>query len=414
MENYSNEEKKDGILPIFLWIFVIATVAVLLILIATLLSRNGTFAGWKAQYYEWKEERAAEERAESAGEKTVNYFGPSGVAEYESWFAGEWKKAIASGIVDEAEAEVQEETDPLRGVLTKSPVNGSESWWNKAHKITGEVILYAQAVTPLYGAPDRKSEIVGYGRAGEQFQLFAVFKDGWYVVTDGTYYYCSEGSHYTMIQLVAVDMEKDISQAEKTKVFHEVETVLQNPELPHGCEVTGLASLFSYYGIHADKCELADNWLPKGSWGETDFREAFIGNPRKINSSAGCFATVIADTANRYMEKKTIGEVDLTAVAKERVSFSELLSMVEEAPVLAWTTMDLQAPYIAQVWEVDGEELYWQNLEHCVVLTGYDLEKGVFYGTDPLYGPCEYDMKLFAIRFQTMYSQVVQLVEDTP
>ena len=88
--------------------------------------------------------------------------------------------------------------------------------------------------------------------------------------------------------------------------------------------------------------------------------------------------------------------------------------MVTEAPVLAWTTMDLQAPYIAQVWEVDGQELYWQNYEHCVVLTGYDTEKGVFYGTDPLYGPCEYDRKLFFIRFQTMYSQVVQIIEDTP
>ena len=88
--------------------------------------------------------------------------------------------------------------------------------------------------------------------------------------------------------------------------------------------------------------------------------------------------------------------------------------MIEEAPVLAWTTMDLQAPYIAQVWTVDGEELYWQNLEHCVVLTGYDTEKGILYGMDPLYGSCEYDMKLFSIRFRTMYSQVVQMVEGLP
>ena len=84
MDKFSEERKKDGVLPVFLWIFLVATVAVLLILTATLLSRNGTFAGWKAQYTEWKEAKEAAKRAETAGEKTVNYFGPSGVAEYES------------------------------------------------------------------------------------------------------------------------------------------------------------------------------------------------------------------------------------------------------------------------------------------------------------------------------------------
>lgn len=418
--NKFSEEKKDDILPAFLWIFLVATVAVFLILTATLLSRNGTFAGWKAQYKEWKEEKEAERRAAEAGEKTVNYFGPSGVAEYESWFAGEWEKAVAAGLIEGKQEEKQEETDPLRAELTKSPVNGSEGWWADTKKITGDVALYARAETPLYGEPDKKSEAVGYGRAGEEFRLFALFEDGWYVVTDGMYYYCSEGKYFTMVQLVAADIEEAASRLEKTKVFHEADTMLQNPELPHGCEVTGLAILFSHYGIEADKCVLADAWLPKGTWGQTDFRKAFVGNPRKTYSSAGCFATVIADTANRYLqggtqERKSSGIANrLTAMAEEGISFGELLSLVEDAPVLAWTTMDLQAPYIAQVWEVDGEELYWQNMEHCVVLTGYDLEKGIFYGTDPLYGPCEYDMKLFWVRFQTMYSQVVWLDGDTP
>lgn len=410
MDKFSEERKKDGVLPVFLWIFLVATVAVLLILTATLLSRNGTFAGWKAQYTEWKEAKEAAKRAETAGEKTVNYFGPSGVAEYESWFAGEWKNAVSLGLVDEDGNKVaQTETDLLREALTASPVNGSEAWWDKAKKLSGAVTLYAQARAPLYGAPDKNGAVLGYGMAGEVFSLMAVFEDGWYVVSDGKFYYCSQGAHFTMVQLQTVEPETTFAAMEKDKVFHEVETVLQDPELPHGCEVTGLAMLLSYYGVEADKCELADTWLPKGAWGQTDFRKAFVGDPRKRVASAGCYAPVIADTANRYLT-----DINMTAVAKENVSFPDLLSMVQEAPVLAWTTMNLQAPYIAQVWEVDGEELYWQNLEHCVVLTGYDAEKGVLYGTDPLYGPCEYDIKLFSIRFQTMYSQVVQMVSDTP
>lgn len=429
MEQYSEEKEKDGILPVFFWIFFVGTVAVLLILTATLLSRNGTFAGWKAQYTEWKEEKEAAKRAETAGEKTVHYFGPSGVAEYASWFAGEWKNVVSEGLVEEEGVPVEpEENDPLREALTASPVNGSEDWWKDAKKLSGDVTLYAQARTPLYKMPHRDADVCGYAGAGEEFSLFAVFEDGWYVVSDGRFYYCSQGSHYTITGLETVEPEMILEKQEKQKVFHEVKTILQNPELPHGCEVTGLASLLSYYGISADKCELADRWLPKGLWGQTDFKKAFVGDPRKRIASAGCFAPVIADTANGYLAEEGIqivggdpakaqqpeAGVTLTAVAKEGVSFEELIAMVAEAPVLAWTTMNLQAPYIAQVWEVDGKELYWQNLEHCVVLTGYDAERGVLYGTDPLYGPCEYDMKLFSIRFQTMYSQVVHIVTDTP
>ncbi len=424
MSEEDKNHKKDGILPVFLWIFFVATVAVLLILTGTLLSRNGTLDRWKERYTAWKEEREAEKRAESAGEKTVNYFGPSGIAEYESWFAGEWKDASGTDTPDgEKGTVVSGEDDPLRQALTASPVNGSESWWSKAKKVAGTVTLYARANTPLYNTPERSGTVCGYGSAGEEFQLFAVFEDGWYVVSDGRFYYCTEGEHYTMVRPETVDFAAVSSEAEKKKVFHEVETILQKPELPHGCEVTGLAMLLRYYGYPADKCVLAEQWLPKGAWGETDFRKAFVGDPKKTVASAGCFASVIEDVANRYLqetesknekaEKEENGKrKSVTAVAKEGISFAELLSLVEETPVLAWMTMELKAPYIAQVWTVDGEELYWQNYEHCVVLTGYDMEKGVFYGTDPLYGPCEYDMKLFSLRFQTMYSQAVWLTVE--
>ena len=429
MEQYSEEKSKDGVLTIFFWIFLVATVAVLLILTATLLSRNGTFAAWKAQYTEWKEERAAVKRAETAGEKTVYYFGSSSEVEYESWFSDTWLEAsgvltgeggISSGSV---------EKDPLREVLTVSPVNGSEEWWIAATKLSGDVTLYARAQAPLYGTPHKDAAVCGYAAAGEAFRLLAAFEDGWYVVSDGRFYYCSFGPNYTIVKPENVMFDTILASLGKQKVFHEVDTVLQNPELPHGCEVTGLAMLLSYYDISADKCELAEKWLPKGTWGQTDFRKAFVGDPGKKVASAGCFATVIADTANRYLKEgkpsavnvgnkhtpeTAVAAGNLTAVANEDVSFEELLAMVEEAPVLAWTTMNLEAPYIAQVWEVDGEELYWQNYEHCVVLTGYDAEKGVLYGTDPLYGPCEYDMRLFSLRFQTMYSQVVQMVTHTP
>ncbi len=411
MEHFSEEKKKDGVLSVFLWIFLVAAVLVLLILVLTLLDRNGTLDRWKAQYTEWKEEKAAKKRAETAGEKTVHYFGPSGVADYESWFSGAWM----DGLLTENETEDTEakgwESDPLRQTLSESPVKGAETWWSRVTKLTEPVTLYAQAETPLYGTPDQNGTIYGHGRAGEEFGLFGVFENGWYVVSDGRYYYCSEGSHYTMVRPSVFSMEEAKATVDAEKVFHDVETILQKPELPHGCEVTGFAALLSYYGVNADKCELADEWLPKGVWGQTDFRKAFVGDPRKTYASAGCYGSVIADMGNRYLASEKKG---LAITSAEGVDCYALLSMVEEAPVLAWTTMNLNAPYIAQVWNVDGKELYWLNYEHCVVLTGYDLEKEVFYGTDPLYGPCEYDMKLFLLRFQTMYSQVVQVEKVDP
>ena len=430
MGRFSEEKKKDGILPVFLWIFLVATVAVFLILTAALLSENGTLAEWKARYTAWKADREVAKQAERAGEKTVCYFGPSEEEAYENWFTDMWEDAVSDGSGDESgENAALAEKDPLREALTTSPVNGSEAWWSTAKKLSGDVTLYARGETPLYNEPRGDAAVCGYAAAGEQFRLLAIPEAGWYVVSDGEFYYCSQGDCYTLVPLQRTESASVFSALERQKVFHEVETILQEPELPHGCEVTGLAILLSYYGVEADKCELAEEWLPKGEWGQTDFREAFVGDPRRKKASAGCYAPVIADTANRYLKEGKPGSAGsgtgktpefagnagkLTAVARENVAFEELLLMLQEAPVLAWTTINLEAPYIAQVWEVDGEELYWQNLEHCVVLTGYDAEKGILYGTDPLYGPCEYAAELFSVRFQTMYSQVVQMVKDIP
>ena len=42
-----------------------------------------------------------------------------------------------------------------------------------------------------------------------------------------------------------------------------VPLILQNPELPNGCEITSLCMLLRYLGFDADKCLLADNYLPR-------------------------------------------------------------------------------------------------------------------------------------------------------
>lgn len=65
-----------------------------------------------------------------------------------------------------------------------------------------------------------------------------------------------------------------------------VRTVLQNPELPNGCEAASLAALLKYKGVPADKLDLAYGYIPRGDIEETtdgrtgpDPELAYAGDP---------------------------------------------------------------------------------------------------------------------------------------
>ena len=419
-------DSRSEFLKVVLFILSIGSVIIFLVLATALLSKNGTLAKWKEDFKEWQLDR----KRKNGGDKSVTYFGPSGISEYESWFlageavypAGAFDMTGKENPDDLSSEEVLEgyggafsgeatkkkymEAREERKKLLASPVKGNEEWWVDSIRLSERVLLFAQADTPLFGSPEKSGEAFAQAVAGECMQLVAIICDNWYVVTDGLWYYCSEGARFSPVLPEIIDFDAVLKNLAMKSVKHSVKEICQNPELPHGCEVTALTILLDFYGITVDKCELADNWMPKGEWGETNFWKAFVGNPRKSFRSAGCYAPVMEETANRYL---TSSSNSLTAVAGTQISFEELLNKLTKHPVLAWTTMKLAAPYIAQVFTVDGEELLWQNAEHCVVLTGYDTERGVLFGMDPLYGKCEYDMRLFALRFRTMYSQVLEL-----
>lgn len=84
-----------------------------------------------------------------------------------------------------------------------------------------------------------------------------------------------------------------------------VRTVLQNPELPNGCEAASLAALLKYKGVPADKLDLAYGYIPRGDIEETtdgrtgpDPELAYAGDP-----AAGlgfyCFAQPVAQGGER-------------------------------------------------------------------------------------------------------------------
>ena len=184
----------------------------------------------------------------------------------------------------------------------------------------------------------------------------------------------------------------------------DVNCIIQLPELPTGCEITSLAIVLNHKGIVTDKCDLADNYLEKGEVGTVLPTEFFLGNPRE-NDSYGCYSPVIVKTANKYLAAKgsSLMATDLTGS-----SFNSLLSEIDNGnPVVIWATLNMDEPYYSKTWNIDGKKFTWKSREHCLVLTGYDMETGIVYVADPMKGNVTYNMEVFKDRYEKMYSQAV-------
>ena len=85
-----------------------------------------------------------------------------------------------------------------------------------------------------------------------------------------------------------------------------VPQVLQNPELPNGCEITSLCEVLRYWGFAADKCDLADHYLPRSArWYGADPDRVYMGDPHKDDGSPEtgyyCFAGPVVAAANAYL-----------------------------------------------------------------------------------------------------------------
>lgn len=190
---------------------------------------------------------------------------------------------------------------------------------------------------------------------------------------------------------------------EKKVILKNFSPICQYPELPTGCEMTSLTMVLNFYGISADKCDISDNYLEKGAVGTVDFRKAFVGDPRD-ESSYGCYAPVVANTANKYLQ--VVGSeykaTDITGTTLEK-----LFSYIDNnTPVIIWATQYMREGHQSVTWNIDGKDLTWITPEHCMVLVGYS-DNYVFIA-DPLFGEVKsYDKTTFNNRYQTLYSQAV-------
>lgn len=188
-------------------------------------------------------------------------------------------------------------------------------------------------------------------------------------------------------------------------------TILQEPELPTGCEITSLAEVLNYLGFQIDKEDLCDNFMPVDYEGAVTMNQAYIGDPRS-NNGFGCYSPVIVKSAYEYFESI---DSPCYAVDLSGTDFRELFYQIcQGRPVIVWTTMYLKEWYPNYKWTAgNGEDMIFNDYQHCMAIYGYDLNEGVVYAGDPLVGNTTYPIDSFEMIYDIMDKQAVVICGDS-
>lgn len=196
----------------------------------------------------------------------------------------------------------------------------------------------------------------------------------------------------------------------------EIPVVLQNPELPTGCESTAAAMLLYAYGYDVDKTEFAQA-LPKGALETYEGRryaphpdKAFTGDPF-TPYGYGVFSGIVSQIMQSFID-----QADGAYRARNLAGADEetLCAYVERGiPVCVWTTMSLRPLVDTGGWYIKDGDTYtdeyfsWPGNEHCVLLVDCDADTVTVH--DPLKGKVDYDLDTFFQRYQDVGQYAVVL-----
>lgn len=206
---------------------------------------------------------------------------------------------------------------------------------------------------------------------------------------------------------------------DSNSVYLDMENILQNPELPVGCEITALTILLRHYGFDAQKTDLAKNYLPV-SWGNAryedgktykdSFYDYFIGDP--FSRGYGCFSPAIEKAANKYIAAHGGGYRVKNISGCHPDTLYEYL--IAGTPVLCWATDGMIEPEYYETWYDNdtGEQLDWYLNEHCFVLAGFNISASTVTLNDPMKGIIDYNIDKFEVRFKQMHSQALVLIPE--
>lgn len=174
------------------------------------------------------------------------------------------------------------------------------------------------------------------------------------------------------------------------KIISSVKSFVQGPELPTGCEATGLAIAVRWYGYNVDKVDMAMKYMPRqdferinGRLTGADFRTTFAGDPSREDMSYGCYIPCMISTVDNYF--KAVG----SSYRGKDISGKELEDLfpyiAQNKPVILISTPELVTPRPGDSWYTrDGRLVQWQRGHHCMVLIGYDKTRQRVYCADPM------------------------------
>lgn len=190
-----------------------------------------------------------------------------------------------------------------------------------------------------------------------------------------------------------------------------VPLILQNPELPRGCEVTSLAMLMNFCGIETDKLILAEkvkrDTTPreiknkKVYWGNPN--NGFIGNMYDMKKPGlGVYHKPIFELLAEYSPSRA---VDLTGCEFEDLKW--LLSNNIPVWVIINSTYAPLRDDSFITWHTPDGDIKITYREHSALITGYDEQ--YVYLNDPLFSQTKAAYKPFVECWVQMGKQAVAL-----
>lgn len=194
-----------------------------------------------------------------------------------------------------------------------------------------------------------------------------------------------------------------------------VEVILQNPELPNGCEAVSMAMLLRSGGVQVEPLRLALEELPRQGFAFSgrqcygpDPEKAYVGDPSSQSGGWYCFEEPAIQAANDCLRSQGS---DLRAEKVSGASLAKLRRCLRRGRAVAvWVTTDYQLPAFSEdfSWILPDGRPYipYKNL-HCVVLSG--MGHGQIALADPLQGQITLSVEQFNTLYHAMGCRAVVL-----
>lgn len=191
--------------------------------------------------------------------------------------------------------------------------------------------------------------------------------------------------------------------------------MLQNPELPNGCEVTSLAMALSAAGYPADKTALFTGYMPSELFAVLDGvrygpdpETAYAGDAASARGGWYCFEGAVIEAGNRWLSEQGAGCHMARCTGLSQGALEGFLR--RGSPLIVWVTRDYAPPEYADYfyWTLpDGSRYTPYNNLHCVLLAG-ETEDG-YRIVDPLEGWQTVDKAAFWESFDSMGRRAVRV-----